>query len=81
MAKKQKFVDVFDDPPPISGDQLLTLEDVMSMMKMSRASIYNFVSAGDLPKVKLGKSVRFPYMAVRKFIADRTEIAPKGGRR
>jgi excisionase family DNA binding protein len=40
-------------------EQLLTVQEVMGRLKVSRATVYRLIDGGTLRPVKIGKSVRF----------------------
>ena len=59
---------------------LLTVEDVAAMLKVSKSWVYEHTRsrvvprADRLPYIKLGKSVRFEARAVRAFLAKKSKI-------
>jgi len=46
-------------------DGLLTSKEAAKFLAISRTKIYEAMSSGDLPYVKLGKTRRIPKVAVR----------------
>lgn len=50
-------------------DELLTLKDVMTRLKLSRATIYRLIDQGELHPFKLGHSLRFEEQDLASFIA------------
>lgn len=53
--------------------QLLTIEEVCNLLKVSRRTVYNYIKSGKLPCVKLSKNtLRFREFDIEKLISDRT---------
>lgn len=50
-------------------DRLLSVREVCALMNVSRATVYNFLSAGVLQGVKIGRSRRFRTSEVEAYIA------------
>ncbi len=67
--------DHVDDAADI--DELLTVDDVAALLKVSRSWVYEHTRARGtpraerLPHVKLGKYVRFEASAIRSFLESR----------
>ena len=64
-------------PPPSHDDdlhELLTVEDVAALLKVSKSWVYEHTRSRDMPRserlpfLKIGKYVRFEARAVRAFI-------------
>jgi excisionase family DNA binding protein len=59
-------------------EELLTVDEVAALLKVSKSWIYEHTRARDMPRserlphVKLGKYVRFDARLVRDFLARRT---------
>lgn len=51
---------------------LLTVPEVQAALAMGRSSIYEMMALGELPVVRIGRSVRVPARAVREY-AERLE--------
>jgi excisionase family DNA binding protein len=68
--------------PPDEGDlhELLTVEDVAALLKVSRSWVYEHTRARGtsrserLPFIKIGKYTRFDARAVREFLRRRSKI-------
>ena len=62
-------------------DELLTVEEVDAILKVSKSWVYEHTRARTLPRsdrlphIKLGKYVRFDARAVRKFLLTRSRVA------
>ena len=56
-------------------DELLTVPEVMTRLKVSRSTLYGLIRTGELQSVKVGRSRRFPPSAVRAFVAGLVEAA------
>lgn len=52
--------------------KLLRMEEVISLTGLSRAKAYGMVSAGELPVVRMGRSVRVPLVALRAWVQRNT---------
>jgi len=48
--------------------QFLTVAEVAAMMRVSKMTVYRLVHAGELPAVRVGRSFRVPYQAVRTYL-------------
>lgn len=57
-------------------DELLTLKDVMSRLKLSRATIYRLIEQGELRPFKIGHSLRFEERDLADFIARKKDHPP-----
>jgi excisionase family DNA binding protein len=51
---------------------LLRPEEAGRILGFSRSKVYGMLAAGELPSVRLGKSVRVPRAALEKFIEENT---------
>jgi excisionase family DNA binding protein len=66
---------------PHELDELLTVDEVAALLKVSRSWIYEHTRkrgtprSSRLPHVKIGKYVRFEPRAVREFVARLSRIA------
>ena len=62
-------------------DELLTVEEIAAMLKVSRSWVYEHTRARSrprsdrLPHIKLGKYVRFDARVVREFLLTRSKVA------
>jgi len=57
-------------------DELLTLKDVMTRLKLSRATIYRLIEQGELRPFKIGHSLRFEESDLAAFIARKKDNPP-----
>lgn len=48
--------------------RFLTVTEVAEMIRVSRMTVYRWVQNGDLPAVRVGRSVRVPEQAVDVFL-------------
>jgi excisionase family DNA binding protein len=55
--------------------ELLTVPEVMTALRLSRAKVYDLIRAGELATVKIGRCRRVPPEAVRVYIAHLMEEA------
>jgi len=64
-----------------SLDELMTVEDVAALLKVSRSWVYEHTRSRGVPRserlpcIKLGKYVRFEVGSVRAFLVQRSKIA------
>jgi len=72
-TNKKKIADAGD------ADELLTLADLASMLKVPRQTIYAWRTRGDSgpPGIKLGKHVRYRKREVEKWLDARSEAQPR----
>ena len=52
--------------------QLLTGEEVARILKISRAYAYRLMKQGDIPTIKMGRTIRVSYDNLLKFIQENT---------
>jgi excisionase family DNA binding protein len=66
-----------DMVPPGASPTLLTVEEAAASLRLSRASVYRRIAAGELRAVRLGpqagSSVRVPVSALLEFARNYTE--------
>ena len=48
--------------------QFLTVEEVASIMRVSKMTVYRMVHAGELPAIRVGRSFRVPEDEVHKYL-------------
>jgi excisionase family DNA binding protein len=53
-----------------NADELLTVAEVSAWLKKAPGTIYNLVSAGDIPFVKAGGSLRFRRGAIEAWLQE-----------
>jgi excisionase family DNA binding protein len=44
--------------PPTSADQLLTVAEIATILRMNQQTIRNWIEAGTLPAIRIGRRVR-----------------------
>lgn len=52
---------------------LLSLQATANLLSIGRSTAYELVRAGELPVVRLGRSVRVPAAALRKWLDEHSE--------
>lgn len=57
---------------------LLRVEEAARMLRLGRATVYMLVSRGELPSVRIGRAVRVPAEALRRWIETRTTANAQG---
>ena len=60
---------------PIGELQLLTPEDIMLAMRLSRSSVYKLLKSGEIPTVKVGKMLRVNKSDFEHWLAGHTAAA------
>jgi excisionase family DNA binding protein len=56
---------------------LLRAAEVAAILGIGRSTVFELVAAGELPVVRIGRSVRVPRHALYGWIEERTERAPQ----
>ena len=51
---------------------LLRPSEAAEVLGMGRTKVYELLASGELPSVRIGKSVRVPVEALRRWIQDQT---------
>ncbi|HLH84977.1 MAG TPA: helix-turn-helix domain-containing protein [Trebonia sp.] len=51
--------------PSLTSTRLLTVFEVAAIMRLSKATVYRLVHAGDLEAIRVGRAFRIPEHAVR----------------
>lgn len=59
----------------ISDSMLLRTEDVARELRIGRTKVVAMIGSGELPVVRIGRSVRVPRAALERWIAERTREA------
>ena len=57
---------------------LLKVEDAASVLSVGRSKAYAMAAAGELPSIKIGRSVRVPVAALEAWINERAAAAQDG---
>ncbi len=52
---------------------LLSVEDLMSILRVGRSTAYDLVRAGKIRSVKVGRQIRIPREALLAFLSAETE--------
>jgi excisionase family DNA binding protein len=60
-----------------SGDQILTVGEVASYLRLSEATIYRMAKAGRIPGRRVGRSWRFSSQQIREWFRGQ-ETGPDG---
>lgn len=59
------------EPPVLPNNKFATVPEVGSYLRISKGRAYKFVESGELPCVRIGRSIRIPLDALRSFEAAR----------
>lgn len=54
---------------------VLTVDEIAARLHVSRASAYRLVTSGQLPAIRVGRSVRVPKMAFERWFEKHTRRA------
>lgn len=54
--------------------QLLTPEEVASILKLGKSTVYQMVKRGEIPHILINHSVRIPANALKKWIEERISL-------
>lgn len=55
-------------PSSLTSEQLLTAPELAQLLRISRAHLYKLVTERGLPRVKLGRSTRFRWEQVERWL-------------
>jgi len=58
---------------------LLRTEEVARLLSIGRTKVYELIGRGELPVVRIGRSVRIPRRALEEWIRERAAGAPVPG--
>ena len=53
--------------------ELLRVEDAAEILQIGRTKVYELMARGELPVVRIGRSVRIPCGSLQDWIANRIE--------
>ena len=53
---------------PLGEVKLLTVAEVAAIMRLSKMTVYRMVNSGQLPALKVGRSVRIPEHVVDEYL-------------
>lgn len=56
---------------PFSEDRFLTPQEVATHLRVSKMTVYRLLKSGELPHVKIGRSLRVREDDVDQYLADR----------
>ena len=57
---------------------LLRAEEVAKALGVGRSKAYEMMASGEVPVVRIGRSVRVPAESLRRWISDRVESEGEG---
>jgi excisionase family DNA binding protein len=57
------------------NDQLFTVEEVSKQLKVTRQTVYNWITAGKLDVIRAGRSIRISASAVERFLVQQGDKA------
>ena len=58
------------NPPGAAPVELLTVAEVATLMRLSKMTIYRLIDSGQLPAIRVGRSLRIPKTSVESFLRD-----------
>ena len=53
---------------PLGEVKLLTVAEVAAIMRLSKMTVYRMVNSGQMPALKVGRSVRIPEHVVDEYL-------------
>jgi len=53
---------------PFPDQQLLTIPEVADTLRVSAMTVYRLVHSGELPFLRIGRSIRVPEAALRSYL-------------
>jgi excisionase family DNA binding protein len=56
-------------------NRYLTVSEVAAVLRVSNMTVYRLVSSGELPAVKVGRSLRLPVEEVDRYLVGRLTTA------
>lgn len=56
--------------PVIDNDQVLTIDELAAYLKVSKSSLYKWLTQGKIPGQKLGKHWRFSKPVIDRWLAN-----------
>jgi len=56
-----------------TNDDLLTIGDIIDIVRVTRRTIYRWIATKGLPAVKIGKTIRINRVAFEKWLEERNE--------
>ena len=59
------------DRSPYTGDRLLTVAEVASVMRVSNMTVYRLIKSGELGALRVGKNYRIRSSDVDRYLSDR----------
>lgn len=59
----------------VERDPLMTADQAAEYLQLGEQTIRNMASAGDLPKVKIGRSLRFRLSDLNRWVEQRAQPA------
>jgi excisionase family DNA binding protein len=54
--------------PRITRDDIMTAAEVAEMLNLSRAAVYRLANTGQIPSIRLGRTVRFLRQSVEAML-------------
>ena len=59
------------EPYPPDRPLLLRAEEAAKLLRLGRSTVFELMAAGELPSVKIGRSVRIPYAGLVAWVRER----------
>ena len=64
-------------PTPEGFDNMLDVREVATLLSVSKMTIYRLINQGEMPAIRVGRSLRIPERAVREYM-QQAIIEPNG---
>ncbi len=55
---------------------LIRAEEAAKLLGLGRSKVFQMIAAGELPVIRMGRSVRVPRAELMRWIESRTALAP-----
>ena len=67
-----------DDDAANAGDAVLVVEDIATLLRVGRNTVYGLVARNQIPHRRLGKTIRFSRAAVMSWLSSSWQVAKEG---
>jgi excisionase family DNA binding protein len=64
-------------PAPEGFDNMLDVIEVATLLSVSKMTIYRLIHQGEMPAIRVGRSMRIPERAVREYMQEAI-VEPNG---
>jgi excisionase family DNA binding protein len=64
-------------PAPEGFDNMLSVTEVAALLSVSKMTIYRLINEGEVPAIRVGRSLRVPERAIREYMQEAI-VEPNG---